>query len=303
MDIEIRPVSGMDDLERWVAVHNQVQHGDPATTDAKALVRALQTERADLLAYADGVPVGTAVLSGDVTSVDTGRPYLQVSVLPEYRGHGIGDALLRAISNEARRFGRTALSCDVDADDAYSRAFLERRGFVEYRIWERLDLELASHHGDVPHPPAGVEIASIADRPELLKGMHGVAEEVYPELGGYIANFAESFLDWQVYALADSHDLLDLVLMAIAEDKVIAFVTARDHHGEAVELPMVAVLPAWRGRGVATALVGAQIARAKPSPRGKLAAWVPEGRPAAAVYRTLGFERVGATVEYRGPLL
>ena len=270
---------------------------------ASGLAAAVAAERADLLAYADGVPVGTAVLSGDVTSVDTGRPYLQVSVLPEYRGHGIGDALLRAISNEARRFGRTALSCDVDADDAYSRAFLERRGFVEYRTWERLDLELASHHGDVPDPPAGVEIASIADRPELLKGMHGVAEEVYPELGGYIANFAESFLDWQVYALADSHDLLDLVLMAIAEDKVIAFVTARDHHGEAIELHMVAVLPAWRGRGVAAALVGAQIARAKQSRPGKLAAWVPEGRPAAAVYRALGFERVGATVEYRGPLL
>jgi GNAT superfamily N-acetyltransferase len=133
--------------------------------------------------------------------------------------------------------------------------------------------------------------------------MHAVAEEVYPELGGYIANFAESFLDWQVYALADSHNLLDLVLMAIAEDRVIAFVTARDHDDEVTELRMVAVLPAWRGRGVATALVGQQIARAKRWRPGTLATWVPEGRPAAAVYRALGFERVGASVEYRGPLL
>jgi GNAT superfamily N-acetyltransferase len=303
VEIEIRPVSGMDDLERWVAVHNQVRLDDPATTDAKALVRALQTERADLLAYADGVPVGTAVLSGDAASVDTGRPYLQVSVLPEYRGRGIGDALLRAAAAEARKFGRTGLSCDVDADDAYSRAFLERRGFVAYRTWERLDLDLAADGSATPDPPAGVDIASIAERPELLKGMHAVAEQVYPELGGYIAHFAESFLDWQVYALADSHDLLDLVLMAIADDEVIAFVTARDHHDRLVELRMVAVLPAWRGRGVASALVGAQVAHAKQARRGRLATWVPEGRPAAAVYRALGFERVGATVEFRGPLL
>src|SRR6185436_21067676 len=111
--------------------------------DAKALVRALQTERADLLAYVDGLPVGTAVLSGDAESVTSGVPYLQVSVLPAYRGRGVGDALLRAVSDEARRFGRTGLQCEVDEDDAYSRAFLERRGFVEHRRWERLDLELA----------------------------------------------------------------------------------------------------------------------------------------------------------------
>jgi GNAT superfamily N-acetyltransferase len=303
VQIEIRPVSGMDDLERWVAVHNQVRLDDPATTDAKALVRALQTERADLLAYADGVPVGTAVLSGDAASVDSGRPYLQVSVLPAYRGRGIGNALLRAASEEARKFGRTGLSCDVDADDDYSRAFLERRGFVEYRRWERLDLDLAGHEGASPDPPAGVEIASIAERPDLLTGMHGVAAEVYPELGGYIAYFAESFLDWQVYALADSHNLLDLVLLAIADDEVIAFVTARDHDDELAELRMVAVLPAWRGRGVATALVGEQVARAKRTRSGRLSSWVPEGRPAAAVYRALGFERTGGSIEFRGPLL
>src|SRR4051795_7327418 len=170
--IDIRPVSGMDDLERWVTVHNQVRLDDPATTGAKALVRALQTDRADLLAWADGVPVGTAVLSGDAESVDSGRAYLQVSVLPAYRGRGIGDALLRAVSDDARKFGRTGLSCDVDAEDAYSRAFLERRGFTEYRLWERLDLDLERHEGAAPDPPEGVDIASIAERPDLVKGMH-----------------------------------------------------------------------------------------------------------------------------------
>jgi GNAT superfamily N-acetyltransferase len=303
VQIEIRPVSGMDDLERWVAIHNRVQPGDTATTDAKALVRALQTERADLLAYADGVPVGTAVVSGDAESVDSGRPYFQVSVLPEYRGRGIGDALLRAASDEARRFGRTGLSCDIDADDAYSRAFLERRGFVEYRVWERLDLHLEAHEGAAPAAPTGVELTSIAERPELLQGMHGVAAEVYPELGGHIARFAESFVDWQVYALADSHNLLDLALLAVAGDEVVAFATARDHTDVLAELRMVAVLPAWRGRGVALALVGAQVARAQETRRGQLSTWVPEGRPAARVYRALGFERTGGSVEFRGPLL
>jgi hypothetical protein len=29
--IEIRPVSGMDDLERWVALHNEIGPDNPAT--------------------------------------------------------------------------------------------------------------------------------------------------------------------------------------------------------------------------------------------------------------------------------
>ena len=303
MSVEIRPVSGMDDLERWVAVHNEVRRDDPATADAKALVRALQTERADLLAYVDDIPVGTAVLSGDVESVDSGHPYFQVSVLPAYRGQGIGDALLRAASEEARRFGRTGLWSDVDVDDAYSRAFLERRGFVESRRWERLDLDVSTQEVAVPDPPADVEIATLAERPGDVEGMHRVAAAVYPELGGHIARYAESFVDWQVYALADSHTLLDLVLMAVAGDEVVGFVTARDHDDLLTELRIVVVLPAWRGRGVAKALVGTQVARATQAGRGRLATWVPEGRPAAHVYRGLGFERTGGSVELRGPLL
>ena len=303
MTIEIRPVSGMAELERWVAIHNEVEPDDTVTTDAKALVRALQSERADLLAYVDGVPVGAAVMSGDAESRDSGRPYFQVDVLPAYRGRGVGGALLRAVSEEARRFGHAELLADVDADDAYSFSFLERRGFVEHRRWQKLELDLAAHDSAAPEPVDGVEIASLTERPELLEGMHRVAAEVYPELGGYVARQAESFLEWQVYTFADTPTVLELVLLAVAGDEVVAFGTAKDHYEAVAELRMVAVKPAWRGRGVASALVAAQIERARRLRPGRLIAFVAEDGEAAHVYRGLGFEHAGGVVEVRGPLL
>jgi len=303
MDFEIRPVSGMDDLERWVALHNEVRPDDPVTTDAKAMVRALQTERADLLAWVDGIAVGAAVMSGDTASRDSGRPYIQVEVLPSYRGRGVGDALLRALSEEARKFGRTGLLLDVDQDDAYSRSFVERRGFVEHRRWQKLELDLDARDASEPEPPEGVEIVSLTERPELVAGMHRVAVEVYPGLGGHIARHAESFVDWQVYALGDAQTVLDLVLMAVAGDEVVAFVNARDHYVAVAELRMVAVLPDWRGRGLASALVQAQIARAHRLGPGTIVTWVPEGRDAVHVYRSLGFKDVGGWVELSGPLV
>ena len=300
MAIEIRPVSGMEDLERWVALHNQIRPDDPVTVGGKALVRAVQTERADLLAYLDGVPVGTAVLTGGPNSRDTGRPYVQFGVLPAYRGRGVGDALLRAASGNARCFGRTGLACEADPDDDDSLAFLHRRGFVEHRRWQQYVLELDAHEGAVPAPPEGVEIASLADRPKLLERMHLVAAEVYPELGDPLAGQAESFVGWQVYALGDT--ILDLDLLALAGEDVIGFGTAREYDETTADLQMVAVLPQSRGQGIGTALVAAQVASAKRTRHGRLIAWVPDGGP-GEVYRRLGFTQARGSVELHGPLL
>ena len=303
MTIEIKPVSGMEQLERWVAVHNEVRPDDPATAEAKALIRAEESERTDLLAYLDGVPVGTAMVTGDVQTQETGRPWVQVDVLPSYRGRGVGDALLRAASDHARQFGRVGFTCDASADDAYSLGFLQRRGFIEHRRWEKYELDLDSHDGVAPATPEGVEITCIADRPALLAGMHGVAAEVYPALGGHIGRHAESFVGWQAYTLGGPAALLDLALIAVAGDDVVGFTTAKAFDAATAELQMVAVLPPWRGRGIGTALVGSQVARANGTRTGRLIAWVPAVTGPGHVYRRVGFDQVRGAVELRGPLL
>ena len=133
MAIEVRTVSGYDQLERWTATRN-VPGPEVFTTELAALVRATELDRVDLLALEDGDPVGMGFLSADPVSRETGRAFVQVKVPEEHRGRGVGSALLAAVSNHARRLGVSALRCSAREDDAYSVAFLERRGF---EVWTR----------------------------------------------------------------------------------------------------------------------------------------------------------------------
>jgi GNAT superfamily N-acetyltransferase len=299
MAIEITPVSGMEQLERWVEIHNEVRPDDPATAEGRALVRAQETDRVELLAYLDGAPVGTAMVTADAETLRTGRPWVRVGVLPAHRGRGVGDALLRAASEYARGVGRTAIASDARADDADSIAFLTRRGFTEYRRWQQFELDRGGREHDEPPSPDGVEIASITERPELLENMHRVAADVYPSMGGRIGRHAESFVDWQAYTLGGSATLLDLALLAVTDRGVVGFATAKAFDETTAELQVVAVLPEWRRRGVATALVGAQITRAT-HPR--LVAWIPADTATRHVYEPLGFRYAHDALEMHGPL-
>ena len=300
--IEIKAVSGMEQLERWVALHNQIRPDDPESVAMKALIRAEETEHLDLIALLDGEPVGTAMVSGDAVSEASGRPWLEVDVLPAYRGRGIGGALLAAASTHARRRGQTGFSCETSADDAHSLSFLERRGFVENRRWSQFILELDGEADVDPSLPDGIEFASLVERPALLAGMYQVAATTFPELGGYFARHAESFVRWQVYELGSSEIPLELAPLAIADGTVVGFATMRTLLDETVgEVRRVTVLPEWRRRGIASALLALQVTGAKRAGIRRLTAWVPDDEP-AALYRKLGFEAGSSYIVFQGPL-
>jgi N-acetylglutamate synthase-like GNAT family acetyltransferase len=107
---------------------------------------------------------------------------------------------------------------------------------------------------------------------------------------------------WQVYELGSPAISLDLVPLAISDGKVVGFATMRTLLDETLgELRMVAVLPDWRGRGIASALLAAQAAGARRAGVQRLSAWVPDDGP-AALYRKPGFDEAATFVALEGPL-
>jgi GNAT superfamily N-acetyltransferase len=301
--IDIQPVSGMDQLARWVAVQNEVRPDDPETTSMKALIRAREPGHLDLLAYVEGEPAGAGMLADDPESRRSGHPWVAVNVPARHRGRGVGAALLGALSDHARDRGAGGLACAVRADDAYSRSFLSRRGFVEYGRFERCSVDLDAQEPSPAALPAGIELDWLGDRPALLEGMHSVAVATYPELGGHRARQAQDFVEWQVYELGSPNTLLDAVPVALATDRVVGFATMRKLLEAATgELRTVMVLPEWRRRGIASTLLHAQLARARDAGMRRVTVWVRHTQP-IDLFLSLGFRVEDGSILLRGPLL
>jgi GNAT superfamily N-acetyltransferase len=300
--IEVKPVSGYDDLALWVEIRNEAAPDDPETVEMMALVRARELNRMDLLAFLDGEPAGAAFLAGDPASVAATHPYVDIRVREELRGRGVGTALVSALAEGARAQGKHGFECSVLASDAHSLGYVERRGYEEIRRVDKWTLDL---RGDVPRhePPGGVEIAWLAERPDLMNAMYDVATETYPEFGGWIARQADTIQDWLVYELGNPALPVELTSVAVAgDDDVAGFSTfIRLPDARTASHRMVAVARAWRGRGIARALVSAQLHGAKAAGYEEMVAWRRGVAPDRAFTR-LGFERGYSWIVFVGPL-
>ena len=294
--IEIRQVSGYEELERWVATRNEVFTDDTDSVGMKVLLRASQTDRVDLIAYDGGEVVGTGLLAGDPFTQADSHPYVEVVVPEQYRGRGVGTALLREFSDRLRRRGKEGLQVEARADDVYTVAYLERRGFVEVSRWVRLVLDLGGRDALTPPRADGLELTWLSDRPDLLAELHEVALEWIPERTG-------SFGEWQVYELGDPRIRLDLTAVAVAGDRVVGYATFLALADEGAGwLRTLRLRLVWQGRGVESALTQAQIAAATREGFVELVAWVRPGER-QELYESHGFERRADNIDFRGPLL
>jgi GNAT superfamily N-acetyltransferase len=303
MTIEIRPASGFEDLERWVATRNEVVPDDPDDATMIALLRASLLEHVTLLALEEGRVVGTGMLAGDPNSLESDHPYVEVIVPERHRGRGVGSALLAELSERVRRLGKHGLHVDAREDDAYSIDFLERRGFVaQEHPADHVVLDLGRLDPPEVFPVEGVSLHWLADRPDLLGSAFQVAAETYPELGGPIAKQAATPHEWQLYELADPQIALELTPIAVADDEAIGFgVVRRIENGKVGVHRITVVRPAWRRRGVGSAMTRMQIAAANVASFERLEAW-PWTDLQKRLYASLGYQRVGASIDFFGPL-
>jgi ribosomal protein S18 acetylase RimI-like enzyme len=91
-----------------------------------------------LLALADDQPVGVAVCFSGLSTFRA-KPLLNVhdlAVLPQYRGRGIGRALLQTAEDHARQKGCCKLTLEVLDDNTRARALYRRFGFRDFVLGE-----------------------------------------------------------------------------------------------------------------------------------------------------------------------
>lgn len=112
----------------------------PFPAVAAAFERLLETVEAQshvtLVAECDGRRAGFALLLDDLPDDVTGLPQAflaYMAVEPALQRRGIGDALLRAAEDEAKRRGLPYMAFMVTEENAAATALYERAGYVTER--------------------------------------------------------------------------------------------------------------------------------------------------------------------------
>jgi mycothiol synthase len=299
--VYVRRCADDADLARSVEIYNAVWPARAVTTAEVEGWRRAAVDSTELLAALDGVDVGSAAAALQPQHPDA--CFTLITVLREHRRRGAGTALYEAVSEWAADRGIDKLETRVLDDDPSGLDFARRRGFEEISVEAGLELDLRTASIDDTRPD-GVEIVSLADRPELADATFDVAVDAIPDVPGdhrWTPPPRERWVDEHVLGPATPPDV---VFVAVGEGEVIAYAMLRlTPDARTAAHRMTAVKRAWRGRGVATALKRAQIRWARERGLERLRTDNEErNAPMLRVNQRLGYRPAAGRATLRGPL-
>ena len=238
-------------------VYNTVWPHDAVTIDAVHSFRDSAQHYIDYLVHEDGVILGSGA---GLSSPSARTVSLRSSPCsPGNAWRGAGTALFEAISMWASVRGVRELEVSVSGSDPEGLSFAQRRGFIEERRETGLVLSLAGISPPQVQPPAGIEIVTWAQRPELARGMYEVDLEAHPDIPGFEDVAVEPFEDWMAHHMQRPTDSSEATFIALAGGEVVGFAKLSLTAPTAAGHAMTAVKRAWRGRGIAGALKATEI--------------------------------------------
>jgi GNAT superfamily N-acetyltransferase len=281
------------DLGAWRQIRIAILPNE-RTGSIEEIRRMTSPEQLLLLAELDGEVVG----SGGVNRSDLGGASLFPRVLPRFRRRGVGTALLYRLAAHAESLGFSEAGAGVE--DEGSLAFAERHGFRETGRQVEQVREIRSREKE-PRIPDGVELASLAERPELrARTYHELALEAFEDIPtpAPIAITAEQWeREWITWPEGS--------FVALAGDEVVgcAGLIRDDDRPDRAENSLTAVRRDWRGRGLARALKEQTIAWAAEHGLREIYTWTQTGNEnMRAVNERLGYVTRDVSIMVRAPL-
>jgi mycothiol synthase len=309
VDLAIRAVSDDADLQRLAEIVNVTSPEYPTTLDEIHWSDRTYPGTTRLLADLDGRAVAAATV-GRIHVYPPEYPALwgTIGVLPDVRRRGIGDRLLRRISDAAGSAGKTELHIRCMDDRPEGPAFLAHRGFTELERSKTVHLRLAGIPAPTVVAPPGIEITTLAVRPDLVEGVHAVALETFADIPGgdepmAVGDLAE-FRARDVDRASMPKDAF-FVAVETASGRAVGYASLMMLPGSTTTAyhDMTAVLRAFRGRGIARELKRATVAWAIDHGLTRLETGNDEDNaPMRAVNARLGYEPLADEVIMRGPL-
>lgn len=296
------------DLAALVAITAEVTPDEPTSLEELRWSDATYPGTGRFLAEVDGRAVAAATV---------GRIYMRppefdglwatIDVLPSVRRRGIGGGLYDATAAHARAAGKGALHIPTREDQPQSIEFLTHRGFVEFERMRIVALDLTGLEPLEVGAPDGVGLTSLAERPDLVAGIHAVAEDAFPDIPGGTESVDAGTLE-EFRARDIDRPGIPAEAFAIALDvssgRTIGYASlimlpasTRAYHD------MTAVVGDWRGRGVGGALKRTTINWAIRAGLTSLETGNDvDNAPMRAVNARLGYRPLPDRIEFRGPV-
>jgi ribosomal protein S18 acetylase RimI-like enzyme len=168
----------------------------------------------------------------------------------EQRGRGLGSALVSRSEERLRALGAARIHAVTLAPDEAAPPLLESRGYREVRRFWDMTIELGDDPPRDPQVPEGFRIEPFSS--DFARAFHGALEEAFAEHWEYEPQPFEKW--WERQVAKPDHDPSLWFLVRTDEDVVAATRNDPERSGGGW-IGAIGVRPAWRGRGLAKALL------------------------------------------------
>ena len=301
-NLSFDPVVTDADLETVLDIRNRFDAQPISVTTLRARIADDVATQA-LIARSDGTPIAASWGSWNRWLEAIGEATFRIWVLPEWRGRGVGSRLFEDLREFSLAKGAVTADGRVQEGDAASLAFVRNRGLEIYgRVQFGLyDLDLARAAGPTDRP-AGITLASVAERPDLRRAVYELESSTWREIPHLVDVAPPTWEAWSAH-LAEDVYLPDLSLVALEGDAVVGSLSVDDDgEGDAFVI-MLCVAPSMRRRGIGRALKMELARRAAAAGRRHLITQN-DGSNAKVVglNESLGYRYLPAMLLVRGPL-
>jgi len=245
-----------------LAIRNAIEPR-PMTVEGYRAERTVAIDQFILLATVDGDDVGAGEVGWTRSSAESGIAVGNTWVLPGSRRRGVGGQLFDRLMAHARDAGMTSVRSTIRDGDGDSLAFANRRGLEVAGRGQEGALDLSAIDPPRTVLESGVEIATLADRPDLEHALYVLNTTVWPEIPALADEPVPSFEAWRADTIEDVSFLPGLTLLAIQNERLAGAVEIYDNAGGVIFIGMTGVDPGFRRHGIARLLKSDLAWRAK----------------------------------------
>jgi GNAT superfamily N-acetyltransferase len=293
--LHISEVSNTTDLELWLAVRNELEVDEPLLIEQLLLRRDAEPQRRELIVTSDDEVVAVATVGPKGSPNDLAYGYLGVrGDSPRREWY---QTVLERLRDITRELGRARLELWAREDDETLISLLGDNGFTEVAREGGLGRDIPGPTIETRPSPLGITVEQLSASASFGRDAYNVAEQSWRDIPGETGiEECDTWLRLNVEHAAKG------AMVSLHEGSVVGFAGLHQLAGDGLyENGLLAVLPHFRGRGIARLMKVAQLEWLGDHGARRIVTWNSETNlPARALNLSLGYTLLLTSIAFQG---